>query len=144
MFTEDAQELPRLFSEDTMSVARSTFIEADPETQPRGIFGELLAGGRLIGELETGDFAPVMGYNLSYLRPAATQVVVTRDEYAAPLSAVWYHELGRVAALTLEVDGEFSGGFGSWDEYADFSRHSRRGGLIGTGLRAGCIHDRAA
>lgn len=120
MFTEDPEELPRLFTEDTMSVARSSFIEADPETQPGGIGGELLPDGRLLGNLGQGDFPLVDGYNLSYLKPDATSAVTSTDEYAAPWAAFWYRGLGRVAAITLEVDGEFSGNFGTWEHYDDF------------------------
>lgn len=128
MFTEDAEELPRLFTEDTMSVARSSFIEKDPETQPDGIPGLLLADSRLMGNLAgatiTSDgalrFPPVDGYNLSYLRPEATAAVISQDEYVAPWSAFWQRGLGRAAAITLEVDGKFSGPFGSWDNYDDF------------------------
>lgn len=120
MFTSDAQELPRLFTQDTMSVARSTFIENDPETQPDGIPGELLPDARLMGELDAGRFPNAGGYNLSYLKPDATMAVVSRDEYTAPWSAFWYRGLGRVAALTLEVDGKHTGRFLDWDGYADF------------------------
>jgi Mg-chelatase subunit ChlD len=120
MFTEDAEELPRLFTEDTMSIARSSFIEADPATQPGGIGGELLADGRLLGNLGQGTFPTVGGYNLSYLKPDATSAVTSTDEYLAPWAAFWYRGLGRAAAITLEVDGEYSGGFGNWDHYDDF------------------------
>lgn len=120
MFSEDAQELPRLFTEDTMSVARSSFIEADAATQPGGIPGQMTSQVRFIGELAGGAFPKAGGYNLTYLRPEATMGVVSQDEYAAPWSAYWYRGLGRVAALTLEVDGQYAGGFGAWPEYADF------------------------
>ena len=43
-----------------------------------------------------------------------------QDEYNAPLSAFWYRGLGRVGALTLEVDGQYTGRFASWEHYADF------------------------
>jgi len=119
MFTNDPQELPRLFAEDTMSVARSTFITKD-ETQPDGIPGAVLPDAQLLGELETGGFPNVDGYNLSYLKPDATPVVVTQDEYTAPLSAVWYRGIGRAAALCLEVDGQHTGQFGRWENYEDF------------------------
>ena len=125
MFTTDAQELPRLFAQDTMSMARNTFIKRD-ENQPNGIPGRLLPDVRLMGELGTGAFPNVDGYNLSYLKPDATLGVVSQDEYQAPWSAFWYRGLGRVAALTMEVDGRFSGGFGRWDNYEDFLiTHSR-------------------
>ncbi len=120
MFTTDPAELPRLFTEDTMSVARSSFIEKDPETQPNGISGSPLADAQLLGNLNLGAFPTVDGYNLSYLKPDATAAVISSDEYAAPWAAFWYRGLGRVAAVTLEVDGEFSGQFGQWDSYDDF------------------------
>ncbi len=123
MFTDDAKELPRLFAEDTMSVARSSFVQADPETQPEGIPGSMVANAQLMGgllDLAGGGFPTTGGYNLSYLKPEATLAVKSNDEYDAPWSAFWYHKLGRVAALTLEVDGQFSGSFGQWANYDDF------------------------
>lgn len=120
MFTDDAQELPRLFTQDTMSMARSSFIRKDPQTQPEGIAGRRLPSSRLMGEYVAGAFPHTDGYNLSYLKPEATLAVVSQDEYYAPWSAFWYRGLGRAAAITLEVDGQFSGEFGVWDEYADF------------------------
>jgi len=120
LFTDDPQELPRLFTQDTMSVARSSFIKKDSATQPAGIPGQLIASARLMGELAAGKFPNADGYNLSYLKPDATLGVVSQDEYAAPWSAFWYRGLGRAAAITLEVDGKYSGAFGTWDEYSDF------------------------
>ena len=119
MFTTDPKELPRLFTQDTMSIARSTFVTKD-ETQPSGIPGQLLPDSRLMGELGTGAFPNADGYNLSYLKPEATAGVISRDDYKAPWSAFWYRGLGRVAALSLEVDGKHSGAFGKWDGYNDF------------------------
>jgi Mg-chelatase subunit ChlD len=120
MFTADAAELPRLFTEDTMSVARSSFVTADAKTQPDGIPGKLLAEARLMGDLQAGAFPSSGGYNLSYAKPDATVAVVSQDEYQAPWSAFWFRGTGRVAAVTLEVDGKHTGAFGTWDEYADF------------------------
>ncbi len=119
MFTDDAQELPRLFTEDTMSVARSTFIKKEDLDLP-AIPGRLLPDARLMGDLGSGSFPSVDGYNLSYLKPDATAAVISKDEYQAPWSAFWHRGLGRVAALTLEVDGQYSGPFGRWDGYEDF------------------------
>jgi len=120
MFTEDAQELPRLFTQDTMSVARSSFVKKDSATQPQGIPGALLPDARLIGELGSGAFPPVDGYNLSYLKPNATMGAVSQDEFAAPFAAFWYRGLGRAVALTVEVDGPHTGQFGNWENYSDF------------------------
>jgi hypothetical protein len=97
-------------------------------TQPDGIPGLLLADSRLMGNLAGATisadgalrFPAVDGYNLSYLRPEATAAVISQDEYVAPWSAFWQRGLGRAAAITLEVDGKFSGPFGTWDSYDDF------------------------
>ena len=120
MFTADAEELPRLFAQDTMSIARNTFVEPDPDTQPDGIPGTRIPDALLMGNLGNGPFPTAGGYNLSYLRPEATAAVLSGDEYQAPWSSFWYRGLGRVSALTLEVDGSFSGQFGTWDQYEDF------------------------
>jgi Mg-chelatase subunit ChlD len=119
LFTEDAQELPRLFTQDTMSIARNTFIKQSDD-QPDGIPGRILPQSQLLGELGSGSFPAVNGYNLSYVKQNATVAVVSQDEYLAPWSSFWYRGLGRVSALTLEVDGQFSGGFGRWEGYEDF------------------------
>ncbi|MSR57948.1 MAG: VWA domain-containing protein [Planctomycetaceae bacterium] len=126
MFTEDAEELPRLFTQDTMSVARSSFVKKDSQTQPDGIPARTTPAAQLMGEFAAGAFPSADGYNLSYLKPDATLGVVSEDEYAAPWSAFWYRGLGRVVALTVEVDGQYSGAFGRWDDYADFAiTHAR-------------------
>jgi Mg-chelatase subunit ChlD len=124
-FTDDPEELPRVFAEDTMRVARNTFIKHNPDAQdnphpPDGIHGRLLPDARLMGELGHGPFPPTKGYNLSYLKPNATEAVVSTDEYNAPWLAFWYRGLGRVAALSIEVDGPHTGPFGTWEGYADF------------------------
>ncbi len=120
MFTNDAEELPRLFTEDTMSVARSSFIKKE-ETQPAGIAGRLLPlEAKLLGDLTAGAFPNVDGYNLSYLKPEARAAVVSKDDYAAPWSAFWHRGLGRVAAITFEVDGPNTGAFNTWGDSADF------------------------
>jgi uncharacterized membrane protein len=119
LFTDDPLELPRLFTQDTMNVARNTFIKKTDE-QPQGIPGALLTDARLMGELQSGAFPNVDGYNLCYLRPEATQAIVSKDEYSAPWSAFWYRGIGRVAALTIEADGAYSGQFGRWDRANEF------------------------
>ncbi len=119
MFSNDPLELPRLFTQDTMNIARNTFIKKD-ERQPRGIPGVLLGDARLMGDLGGGPFPNVDGYNLCYRKPDATQAVASKDEYNAPWSAFWYRGLGRSAALTFEIDGHFSGQFAAWGRANEF------------------------
>ena len=101
-FTNDAAELPRLFAQDTFTVARNTFVE-----EPTAV---RLAGGlRQITPDAFGEPPPVGGYNLCYARPGATVAAVTLDDYAAPLAAAWPAGLGRAAVFTGEADGAFTG-----------------------------------
>ncbi len=88
-----------------------------------------------MGEFDFGQFPRVDGYNLSYLKPEATPLAVSRDEYKAPLAAFWYRGLGRSAALAMEVAGEYTGEFGRWKFYDDFLINHARwllgGGNVG-------------
>jgi uncharacterized membrane protein len=113
-FTASAADLPRLFAQEAITVARSSFV-----TEPTA--ARILPDLTLLGELPASPFPGVDGYNLAYLRPGATVGVVTTDEYKAPLLAFWHRGLGRVAALTAEVDGQYSKRLNGWRDFQDFS-----------------------
>ena len=63
-FTENAEELPRLFAQDTFVVARSTFIDESTTVRATGGIVSLTGRGYQIP-------SPIGGYNLCYLRPDA-------------------------------------------------------------------------
>src|SRR5262249_47368953 len=77
-FTERAEELPRLFAQDTIIVARSMFLD---QPAPIQFTGGLIT---LTGKQFTG-LPSVGGYNLTYLRAKANLAAVPTDEYKAPL-----------------------------------------------------------
>ena len=114
LFTSNVDELPRLFAQEAITVARSSFV-----TEPTSV--RTLADAILLGDRPASAFPPVDGYNLTYLRPGATLGAVTIDEYGAPVLAFWHRGLGRVAALTAEVDGTYSGRLNAWPDFAPFS-----------------------
>jgi Mg-chelatase subunit ChlD len=113
-FTATADELPRLFAQEAITVARSSFV-----TEPTA--ARTLPDLVLLGELPAAPFPNVDGYNLTYLRPGATMGVVTTDDYQAPVLAFWHRGLGRVAAVTAEVDGEHSRRLNAWNGFQGFS-----------------------
>jgi uncharacterized membrane protein len=113
-FTAGADELPRLFAQEAITVARSSFI-----TEPTA--ARALPDMVLLGELPSSPFPSLDGYNLTYLRPGATMGVVTTDEYKAPALAFWHQGLGRIASLTAEVDGKYSGRLNAWKDFQAFS-----------------------
>ncbi|QDU84382.1 von Willebrand factor type A domain protein [Planctomycetes bacterium Pla163] len=123
-FTTSPTDLPRLFAQDTLLVARSNFIEEVTGTESRpGLLG--------LGDLPTGTFPALGGYNLTYLRPEATAAVITTDEYRAPVLAFAYRGLGRAAAYTGQIGGEFGGSLVDWDSFSGFATGLVRW-LIGT------------
>ena len=132
IFTSNVDELPRLFAQEAITVARSSFV-----TDPTNV--KTLADTILLGERPASAFPQVDGYNLTYLRPGATLGAVTTDEYGAPVLAFWHRGLGRVAALTAEVDGKYSGRLNAWRDFAPFSIGLARwllGGDPPTGVQA--------
>lgn len=113
-FTDDALDLPRVFAQEVMYVARNTFVEGHtPAIGARG----LLALG------QPGTKLPaVEGYNLTFLRDGADPIVLSDDENSAPLAASWQRGAGKVAAVTFEADGPFSGELARWPGYKPFFR----------------------
>jgi hypothetical protein len=114
MFTSNVEELPQLFAQEAITVARSSFI--DQPTDARTVSDMVL-----LGELPGSPFPSVDGYNLTYLRPGATMGVMTTDEYHAPILAFWHRGLGRIASLTTEVDGKFSQRLNAWRDFGPFT-----------------------
>lgn len=112
-FNADASQLPALFSQETVAVARSAFIEEYVGLKPTAGWLEIAA--RPLEWLDRVD-----GYNLSYLREGATSAAFTDDEYHAPLVAYWQRGAGRTAAVTYPISGEYSMLVRRWDQYGDF------------------------
>ncbi|MBL8861428.1 MAG: VWA domain-containing protein [Planctomycetes bacterium] len=112
-FTTDPDELPRLFAQDTLTVARSTFVEERTATRA---LPDLFA----LGPAGFAGFAELDGYNLTYLRSGAVAGVVTADENAAPVFAFQQSGLGRCAAFTGQVGGTFGAPLIAWPGFADF------------------------
>ncbi|CAM3687505.1 VWA domain-containing protein [Corallococcus sp. ZKHCc1 1396] len=106
-FAEDAMSLPRIFSQETLAVARATFVD-----EPASL--EAAPDLPLLGPLPTQGLPQVGGYNLTYLKPRANVALRTLDTNAAPVLALWPHGAGRVVALTAEVDGKYTGELREW------------------------------
>ncbi|MGO8765650.1 MAG: VWA domain-containing protein [Limisphaerales bacterium] len=112
-FSDNPDEIPRIFAQDTFTIARSTFV--DQPTAFSMTDGYSLLGSQL-------DSAPpsLGGYNLCYIRPTANLAAITKDEYKAPVVASWNVGSGRVLCFLGEADGKFSGDFANWKQAGEF------------------------
>ena len=114
-FNEDATALPALFAQETVAVARSTFVDEPVGVEPTS--GWLEVSSKLIENLPMVD-----GYNLSYLRDGASAAATARDDYQPPLVAFWNRGGGRVAAISFPLGGEYSARVRRWPEFGDFTQ----------------------
>ncbi len=112
-FTDDANQLPRLFAQDTFIVARSTFVAEPTAVDATG--GLFTLTGRAFDPLPA-----VGGFNLTYLRDGAAAAALTKDDYRAPLVASWQSGAGRVLAYLGEVDGKHTGPMAAWPGVGSF------------------------
>ncbi len=112
-FSADPVELPAIFAQETVSIARSAFIKEPTGTQATPGWAEIAA--RAPSWLPAVD-----GYNLSYARPGATTSLLSTDEYASPLVATWQRGVGRVGAVSFPLGGPYSDKVRAWAGYGDF------------------------
>jgi len=112
-FTANPLDIPRLFAQDTFSVARSSFVEESTSVK-------FTAGFASISDALPEAMLSIGGYNLCYLKTGANLAVVTVDEYKAPVVACWQAGSGRVLCYTGEADGKFTGDIANWRKAGDF------------------------
>jgi hypothetical protein len=112
-FSDQPMDIPKIFAQETVTIARSAFIKDPVGAQATGRWSE-------ISPKPIDWFKQVDGYNLSYAREDATVSLVSKDEYVAPLVAHARRGLGRSAAVSFPLGGEFSETARNWPGYGDF------------------------
>ena len=114
-FDANPEELPTIFAQETVAIARSAFLKDPVAVQPASGWAEIAA--QPISWLPAVD-----GYNLSYLKPNATAALFSKDEYRAPLVAYWQRGMGRAGAVSFPLGGDFSQRVRAWSEFGNFNR----------------------
>jgi len=112
-FSDQPMDIPKIFAQETVTIARSAFIKDPVAIQPTGRWAEISPK-----PLTWPD--QIDGYNLSYARDDATVSLISSDEYLAPLVAHARRGLGRSAAVSFPLGGDHSGTVRAWPGYGDF------------------------
>lgn len=111
-FANDAESVPRIFTSETILVAR-TLVEEYPFIPMVRQDHELLRG------LPLQAFPVLRGYALAYPKPAAELLLVS--DKADPVLAVWRFGLGRAAAFTSDLRGRWGKAWVEWEEFGKFA-----------------------
>ena len=118
-FTSQPLEIPQIFAQETVTVARSSFIKDPVATFATGQWAEISPKGF--------DFlSEVDGYNLSYAKKLASTALVADDDYLGPLIAYWRRGIGRCMAVSFPLGGEYSDKIRSWENYGNFVQTTTR------------------
>ncbi len=129
-FSAEPMDIPKIFAQETVTIARSAFIKDPVLTQATGRWSEI--SPKPIDWMKQTD-----GYNLSYARDDSTVSLLSADEYLAPLVSHARRGLGRSAAVSFPLGGDFSGSIRAWNGYGDFLQTMGRflmGGEVPPGI----------
>ena len=109
--TDDPQNIPRIFTSETLVVSRDLLVEE--VTQPRiGFPGEMIEG------FEAGDFPELGGYQRIFAKPTAQILLLAKEE--DPLLVTWRYGLGKSAAFTSDLAGRWGRDWVGWPEFGRF------------------------
>lgn len=112
-FSDRPMDIPQIFAQETVTIARSAFLEEKVAALASGRWSEISP--------KPIDWMSVLGgYNLSYARKDTTVSLVSKDEYVAPLVAHARRGLGRTAAVSFPLGGDYSEDVRNWKGYGDF------------------------
>jgi len=106
--TNDALELPRIFSEETVVAARSVVIEEE-------FLAVFAKPGQMIEGVDWDASPSLFGYVGSISKPAAE--VLLETDRGDPLLAKWHYGLGRSAAFTSDARGRWAKEWIPWPGY---------------------------
>ena len=106
--TDDPANVPRIFTSETMAIARDLVVEDN--IRPRRFHaGELVEG--------FDAFPALGGYQRTFAKPSAQVSLLGRDE--DPVLASWRYGLGKSVAFTSDLSGRWGR---QWVQWPDFGR----------------------
>ncbi len=110
VFAADVLDLPRLFAQETMLVARTAWVDQRVSPAPTPLLSALIPG-------VPAGWPAVGGYNLTYPRERTQVLAWCPGDPKAPAVAAWNIGTGRSVALPFDVDGPDANGIAAWPGY---------------------------
>ena len=111
-YTDDALNIPRIFTAETILVSRSLIEEA--AFQPR-----LQRSHELLRGVGIDEAPPLHGYVVTYGKPGAEILLTTPND--DPLLAVQRYGLGHTAAFTADLGPRWAKDWLSWHQFGPFA-----------------------
>ena len=112
-FAAKPEDIPRLFAQETVLIARSAWIDHAAPLVPLPGLGLALGDQAAL----VAPWPATAGYNLTYARERAQVLARAEGDPHAPALAVWRIGTGRSAAVCVDVDDEASGALLGWRGY---------------------------
>jgi Mg-chelatase subunit ChlD len=112
-FAADPADLPRLFAQETVLVARNPWVDQAISPTPADL---RIFGGN--AESLRAAWPAIPGYNLTYPRPGALIHAWCPGDPKAPAAASWNIGVGRAAALPIPCDAADAAALVAWPGYA--------------------------
>lgn len=108
----DIGDVPQIFLKETIRAAGRYVIE-EPFLPASATPSRILRG------IDPTRLPPLLGYNGTTPKPAATVALLTPQE--DPLLAQWRYGLGRTVAWTSDLSGRWAGDWIAWPQFGDFA-----------------------
>lgn len=113
-YTQDAQNIPKIFTKETTQVARSALVE-------ESIGLRVVKHAELLDGVGINDAPPLRGYVTT--KPKAMSEVILESTLSEPILARWRVGLGQTAAFTSDVKNRWAADWIRWPGYARFWAH---------------------
>lgn len=108
-FTQDASNVPRIFTKETTEVARSALVE-------EAVGAVAVKRADVIGGIDLAAAPPLRGYVATKPKPLGEVIVASQQ--GEPLLARWRVGLGKVAAWTSDLKPRWSAPWIGWTGFA--------------------------
>lgn len=110
-YADNPQNIPRIFTSETMVVSRDLFVEEDT-------FPTLVYPGEMVEGFAADSFPLLRGYQRTFPKPAAQIVLSARED--DPLLVSWRYGLGKSVAFMSDLAGRWGQDWVDWSEFGRF------------------------